>query len=54
LKYHKNKSEEEIIVELNNQILDLETLSKNFFDLYKRVTELEEENTKLKARTQKV
>lgn len=54
LKYHKNKSDEEILAELNNQILDLETLSKNFFDLYNRVTILEEENAKLKARIQNV
>jgi len=48
LKYHKNKSEEEITIELNTQILDIETLSKNFFDLYNRVTNLEKENLILK------
>jgi hypothetical protein len=48
LKYNKHKSEEEINIELKNQILDLETLSINFFDLYNRVTKLEEENIKLK------
>jgi hypothetical protein len=47
LKYVKNKPEEEILLELSNQILDLETLSKNFFNLYDRVTKLEEENIKL-------
>jgi hypothetical protein len=54
LKYNKNKSEEEILVELNNQTLDIETLSKNFFDLYNRVTKLEEENLLLKSKLTKL
>lgn len=48
LKYIKKKTDTEIEEELNNQILDLETLSLNFLDLYNRVSKLEEENIVLK------
>jgi hypothetical protein len=49
LKYIKKKSDSEIETELNKQVLDLKTLSENFYILYEKVTKLEEENLKLRS-----
>ena len=49
LKYIKKKTDSDIDEELHKQVLDLETLSENFYILYEKVAKLEEENLKLKG-----